>query len=279
MAIKTFLFETFVLHPKDVFHLARTTIDQREDLLLHNHNYAEFFVVSEGTGVHLINGEKQQIQKGSFCFIRPEDTHTFQRTSKEGLVITNLAIKSVYLIHYIERYFDNGKTFYWLQDSLFPFQGVFKEQQLKDVLHRIDIMMDKPNTFLTLDLFLIHLFDLLNIPSSLPQKIPSWLTFALEQFRSPYHLKKGQESFIRLSQRSGDHINRVLKSTLNKTLTELINEERLNYAAKQLAMTNATIKGIYTDAGFENHSYFFRVFKRQFGITPLKYRNKNHKIF
>ncbi|AZQ63868.1 AraC family transcriptional regulator [Flammeovirga pectinis] len=278
MAIKTFLFETFILHPNDVFHLARTTIDQREDLLLHKHNYAEFFVVSEGTGVHLINGEKQQIQKGSFSFIRPDDVHTFIRTSKEGLVITNLAIKTAYLKHYIERYFIEEKDFYW-HNTTAPFQGVFKEQQLKEVLYRIDIMMDKPNNFLTLDLFLIHLFDLLNESSSKAQKIPSWLTFALEQFRSPYHLKKGQDSFIMLSQRSGDHINRVIKNILHKTLTELINEERLNYAAKQLAMTNAPIKGIYTDAGFDNHSYFFRVFKKQFGITPLKYRNKNHKIF
>ncbi|MBD0399976.1 MULTISPECIES: helix-turn-helix domain-containing protein [unclassified Flammeovirga] len=274
---KKFLFETFALQPNDIFHLARTSIDHHEDLIMHYHDYYEFFVISEGEGIHIINNEEFPIQKGTAYFIRPSDVHTFKKTSKEELVINNLAIKAHCIPHYQQRYFEAPEQFFW-NDTPLPFSYNFNESQLQTLLGHLEQMSISENSLLTLDLLLLHLFALLQKRAYQNGQLPPWLNYTLQEFRSPYYLKMGIDGFIQLSQRSGDYINRVIKKAFKKTLTELILEERLNFAAHQLAMTNAPIKSIYTNAGFENHSYFFRVFKKKFGVTPLQYRNKNHKV-
>ena len=44
---------------------------------LHTHTYYEFFVVTEGSALHLINDSVQTIRKGDFFFIRPSDLHSY----------------------------------------------------------------------------------------------------------------------------------------------------------------------------------------------------------
>jgi AraC-like DNA-binding protein len=40
-----------------------------------------------------------------------------------------------------------------------------------------------------------------------------------------------------------------------------------------LMTTKMGINEIAQEVGFDNSSYFYRVFKNTFGVTPLKYRN------
>ncbi|OHX67234.1 helix-turn-helix transcriptional regulator [Flammeovirga pacifica] len=275
--MKKFQLKNFLDKPSDQFHIARTTIDSSEDLNLHSHDFFEFFYISNGQGIHLINNEEEKLETGSFCFIRDFDIHTFKKASKEELVITNIAIPIDIVQQYTVRYFD-GVSLYWTTNES-PFKGTFNKEALKELINRVNILLDKPRNSLYLDLFMLHLFDILNQKKNIDDEIPNWLIQAIEKFRMPHQLNQGQPGFLELCQRSADHVNRVIKKSYGLTLSELINKERLHYCAKQLAMTNAPLKNIYTAAGYQNHSYFFRVFKKEFGVTPLHYRGKQHKIF
>jgi len=53
-----------------------------------------------------------------------------------------------------------------------------------------------------------------------------------------------------------------------------INKHRLNHARMLLQNTDKQIAEISTDCAFENTSYFIRIFKREFGITPQRMRAK-----
>ncbi|PWJ45047.1 helix-turn-helix domain-containing protein [Sediminitomix flava] len=278
-AIKTLCLKTFLDESEDGFHLARTNLENEEDLYMHtHHDFSEFFVITSGEGIHSINGDEVLIYEGSFCFIRASDTHCFIPDAKKGLVITNLAISNKTIRHYEERYFASQKK-YWTEDTAQPYFGVLSTPDLNEIVSRFDILFDKPKNAINLDLFILHLFDVLNKTVPSDQGIPFWLSNAIEQFRKPKNLKLGKTKFLELCERSSDHVNRVLQKYFNKTLTEVINAERLSFTAKQLTMTNAPLKVIYTNAGYSNHSYFFRIFKKKYGLTPLEYRSKNHKIF
>ncbi|GJM63314.1 helix-turn-helix domain-containing protein [Persicobacter diffluens] len=277
-AAKIFKFSTFINSPEEHFHIARTAIGAEGDLQLHAHDYAEFFYVSSGNGWHYINGAEQPIEKGSFCFIRPQDQHTFKGSRAKGLVITNLALRWETVQQYRQRYFSDS-DFYWKAEDQPPFHGKLEADVLQSLIKRVDILLGQTKGLMNLDLFMLHLFDRMNYAQEEKASIPAWLSAALEQFRFPVNLQAGQEGFLALCQRSGDHVNRMMKTCYQKTLTEMINVERMNYVSRQLVMTNAPLKAIYTEAGFHNHSYFFRLFKKQFGLTPLEYREKHHKVF
>ena len=67
---------------------------------------------------------------------------------------------------------------------------------------------------------------------------------------------------------------RCFKRFMNKGLVRYTNEYRLQKAAKLLRETGTSITDVYTACGFESASYFGKVFKGQYGATPLQYRRQ-----
>src|ERR1700743_2918703 len=115
---KRFLLRDFITGD-DCFHIARVTIHSRYDLSLHNHDYAEIFWVENGTGFHIINGQKVPLKPGSLVMIRPDDEHTFT-SGAAGLTVMNLAFAAGTLEYLKERYFAENNSYFWT-DTLLPY--------------------------------------------------------------------------------------------------------------------------------------------------------------
>lgn len=56
------------------------------------------------------------------------------------------------------------------------------------------------------------------------------------------------------------------------TLTEFLNHQRLAYAARLLATTNDAVTLIADLSGFNNRSYFNRLFRERYKLPPSEYR-------
>lgn len=65
---------------------------------------------------------------------------------------------------------------------------------------------------------------------------------------------------------------RCFKHFMNKTLVEYVNEYRLLWTAKYLRETEKSVIEIGANCGFENASYFNKVFKNAYSMTPYQYR-------
>ncbi len=65
---------------------------------------------------------------------------------------------------------------------------------------------------------------------------------------------------------------RCFKRFTGKTPMEYVNEYRLIQGAAMLRRTNLTIAQISNACGFSTSSYFGKVFREKYGMTPLKYR-------
>ena len=68
-------------------------------------------------------------------------------------------------------------------------------------------------------------------------------------------------------------LSRESKRRTGRTYTELLQERRLRQAAWLLEHTNQRISDIALAVGYENVSYFHRIFRAQFGLSPKKYRD------
>lgn len=62
----------------------------------------------------------------------------------------------------------------------------------------------------------------------------------------------------------------IFKKETNKTITEYINEKKLLLAKEMLQAGGISLIGIAESLGYENYSYFSRIFKKRFGIPPKK---------
>ena len=67
-------------------------------------------------------------------------------------------------------------------------------------------------------------------------------------------------------------ISRQIKRHTGKTYTQLVQEKRLSQAAYLLTTTTMSVMDIGLSAGYENMSYFHRIFQKKYGMTPRRYR-------
>lgn len=83
-----------------------------------------------------------------------------------------------------------------------------------------------------------------------------------------------QEALERDLHYSGSYLNKLLRRTMNMTLTEYCIERRLEYAATLLTSTQLSINEIIERCGYQNKTYFYRVFRNKYGKTPLDLRRE-----
>lgn len=67
-------------------------------------------------------------------------------------------------------------------------------------------------------------------------------------------------------------MSREIKKQSGKTYTELVQQKRLSQAAYLLTHTAMSVMDIGLAVGYENMSYFHRIFQERYGMTPRKYR-------
>lgn len=73
---------------------------------------------------------------------------------------------------------------------------------------------------------------------------------------------------------SKSYFCRIIKEELNCTFTEYVNHLRVDRSKYLLRNTDVPIAEIASVVGFGDQSYFTRIFKRQTGISPGKYREQ-----
>ncbi len=87
----------------------------------------------------------------------------------------------------------------------------------------------------------------------------------LEQVAREVHLSKS-------------YLCRILKEELGCTFTEYTNRLRIERSKNYLYRSNLSLAEIACAVGFDDQSYFTRIFKRMVGMPPGKYRSSNINV-
>jgi AraC-like DNA-binding protein len=74
-------------------------------------------------------------------------------------------------------------------------------------------------------------------------------------------------------------LSREIKRKTGKTFTQLIQEKRLAQAAFLLKNTDRNVSDISLAVGYENASYFYRIFENKYGKSPRHYRVQERTLF
>lgn len=76
---------------------------------------------------------------------------------------------------------------------------------------------------------------------------------------------------------SADYLNRIVKSSTGMSLVDYGLTICLKEAGRLLLQTEFTVGEIITRLGFSNRSYFYRIFERQYGLSPQAFRASRQK--
>ncbi len=109
--------------------------------------------------------------------------------------------------------------------------------------------------------------------------IPKWLKNAHDAMLLRENYMLGMKRFVELSCVSHSHLCRSFANAYGCSPMQFIHTQRLLSACEMLRITDDKISTIAQNCGFENLSFFNRLFARTYGITPKEYRRLNGAVF
>ncbi|MEZ0334131.1 MAG: helix-turn-helix domain-containing protein [Gemmatimonadales bacterium] len=107
-------------------------------------------------------------------------------------------------------------------------------------------------------------------PATWRGRRPAWLDRSIERLRG-----SAAPSIAALAEEAGVHpvyFTRVFRAALHTTPGAVARRARLERAAVELLGGEHTVASVAHGAGFADHSHFCRHFRREFGVTPSRYR-------
>lgn len=245
----------------------------------HTHDYFELFLVSSGFAYHLVNGASQLIKKGTLVFIRPEDSHYYSNMSPDFMIMN--MIMSTEIVSSLFEYLGEGYDTNFFYSSPLPPKARLSQPELEYVVNELEklvlskrVLKSTCETYFKIALFNIFTMSFPLMSVNQHSNIPDWLRWLVLEMMKKENFVVGLDAMKRLSHKSYEHMARACKKYLHKTPTELINELRIDFAAKEIISSEETITNICYNSGFQNLSHFYHVFKTQYGFSPVEFKKK-----
>ena len=102
------------------------------------------------------------------------------------------------------------------------------------------------------------------------KRIVECARYIRKNISSPLNIKK----LAGLACLSNDHFIRLFHRSMGCTPLQYINTKRIEKAQHMLISDNMSVKNIAFALGYDDSSYFIRVFRNATGMTPTKYKKK-----
>ncbi len=273
--------EPFLTLPN--YGYASVISDPQQLVVCHCHDYYEIFVVSQGSGEHVINGTRQHLDPGMLFFVRPDDVHYYDKFTSKFQII-NIIVPQIAFRQFLDYVGDSYYGHRLLSSALPPHTQLSLNEldqlldQLKNLLVSGNIMKKDSTTLFRIAIFniLTNYFPVLPAKNSTP--VPDWLRIVSIEMTKKQNFAEGLPALYRLAGKSAEHISRACHKYLNKTPSKLVNDIRLEYTARQLIQTDDEIVDICTDAGFDSLSHFYHLFRDYFGTSPKQFRKSSRAL-
>lgn len=101
------------------------------------------------------------------------------------------------------------------------------------------------------------------------------IQLATQYIKKHYNENLAINSLAELFNMSPNYFSSVFKKELNQSAVNYITEVRMEKAKEYLRDTDLSVIEIAESVGYEDSQYFFRVFKKTTGVTPLQFRRNS----
>ncbi|MDY4698505.1 AraC family transcriptional regulator [Eubacterium coprostanoligenes] len=249
------------------------------EMPFHWHMECELILVLDGKLQLTINGTAYTLQKGQSAFIPGEFIHGGVPESciYECVVfdIERFLAQSPQCLEKYTSALDNGDV------AEMIFDGSSKCGQIIDELF---VNMEKEGsnyTFTTTGLLWQFIGELLE--QKAPHSTDDFDTVyrknkqikrVLTKIRNDYSKPLTLDDLAREAHLNSQYFCRAFKELTGKSPIDYLNYYRIECAAEQLRLPDLSITEIALSCGFNDLSYFNRMFKRRKNMTPSQYRNK-----
>ncbi len=258
------------------------------DFPRHRHNYIEINYVYNGKLKQRVGNESICLQQGELLFLNQHIDHEIEACAKEDIII-NFIIQPKFF-EFIFSYLssDNLMSNFIInslynntQDGQFLYYAVSGVSSIQELIRKMidEIMAPSLLSESTLKLYMgLLMIELIKHSDKLGQKQENssrqfLIVEAMKYIDEHYQNGSLYELAEKLNQPHYS-VSKQIKRATNYTFKELVQEKRLTKAKQLLESTDISITEIVELVGYDNISYFYRIFKTKYGYTPKKFREQ-----
>jgi len=249
----------------------------------HRHDFFLCVLFTEGSGIHEIDFNTYEVKSGSVFFLKPGQTHYWKFDNlPEGYIFFHT--QDFYELHFSKSKLEQF-PFYYSDESLptltltpnelLLLAARFKEINLE---YEEDLPFKKQKISSLINASYIDLARY--YVAFEPDKSMSSLTYiatlrACEKaINTHYRTEKSAAFYANQLHVSPKHLNRIIRTTVGKTTTDLITERVLLESKRLMVHSNNSLSEIAEILGYTDYAYFSRVFKLKMKMTPLEFKKR-----
>lgn len=252
----------------------------------HCHDGIEFNYVYTGSCSQIVNGRRIELNRGQTLMLSPDTVHTVFPLGEDDILF-NLNINPEYLIGgVLNRLHCDSMVTQVLVDSLessfrhdayliFASEG---NERLRTYMNNLLAEWNDPSAMardIVESLFILVISELMvslregsleNAGTPMGTALPvlryleeHYADCTLDQTAAAFHLNP-------------TYLSGLLKEKIGLSYRELVQHLKLDAAERLLATTNLPVTEVARRVGYENATYFYRIFRRRCGCNPGEYR-------
>ncbi len=257
------------LDPHTQISIARRTL--RSPVQMHLHEYFELEIVLSGGGEQNLNGSVYPLAPGTIYFITPIDFHAV--TPKGSLEVLNVAFAESLISPQLQSHFLNRR------DDLI-FSSPEEAEGMAMLIARLQQECQRLDGFA--DTARKHLLELLMFPIARSIKSGTDLhrpssNRVQDSMRYLFRHFREDVTLAAVAEKSGytpNYFSHLFHDSCGIRFVDFLTRLRLNYARTMLLTTSQSVSQIAQISGFGSSSNFFRAFRKDTGLSPLEYRQK-----
>lgn len=256
----------------------------------HRHNYAELVYMCCGSTTHIINDTDRIIlQEGDLLFLNQAAAHEILPAGRDDIAVNFIILPEFFdrtlsmmerenvlrsfLISILSNHDSQITYLHFQTKEILPIQNLI-ENMLWNLIDK------KPGTNtinqITMGLIFMNLSVFADsIALSQSGSYEQELIFRVLKYIET-HYKNGTLADISAELRlPAYYVSRLLKKYTGQTFKELLQQQKLQQAIYLLSQTTLSVDDIIDAIGYNNSSFFYRIFREKYGCSPKEYRMRD----
>ena len=257
----------------------------------HRHNFIEVLYVCEGSLINIIGGKQVVIEAGELLFLNQFTRHEILPAGKNDIAINFMILPEFFdvaytmagsnnvladfLVNVLRQNEEKGEYLHFRVAEVLQIQNLLENMIYSLVTGRGD--QNRINQT-TMGLIFLYLLDSVQYAEMrVPNQYENMISMTtLDYIEQNYKTATLTELCVRLHLPM--HVlSKMIKKNTGFNFKELLQQKRMNKAIELMCETELPISDIIAAVGYENGSYFHRVFREKYHVTPRAFREINRK--
>lgn len=256
----------------------------------HRHDFFEMVYIYSGKCTQNIDSTEMVLKKGELCLINTKAKHKIITENDEDNILFNFMFKKSFFTNYfLNLICENNTVSSFLINYLFDENSesnylIFNISQSetidKIILLIINEFLDERPGFRSIleSLYVILFIEIsrhstINNSSFTDNRKSNKFNEIMNYLEENFAATNLQET-AKYFHYHPNYLSKEIKEITNKTYSEILQNIKLKHACFYLAKTSLSIQDIISKVGYSELSHFYRIFKKNFTLTPNEYRRK-----